>query len=110
MLSTAVGLFFLTILLLFSQYSITVQAEETIYSQKAYPLSVMDDIVVTATKAERKAADLTTNATIITEEGIKKHQPSHVTDLLRHVPGLTINGSGSEKIILNAGFRGMPLI
>ncbi len=67
----------------------------------------MDEIVVTATKTQRAEQEVSTNMTILTEEDIKQYDATELTDLLRHVPGLTLNTFGGEKLRVSAGFRGM---
>ncbi len=69
-------------------------------------LSTLDTIIVTATRTKRKETEVSTNIAVITEEEIENYQPVDVMDLLRHVPGLTLNGSGSHKAVFSASFRG----
>ncbi len=70
------------------------------------PLDKLFTIIVTATRTERKETEVSTNVAVITKEEIEKYQPVDVMDLLRHVPGLTLNGFGSYKAFFSASFRG----
>ena len=67
----------------------------------------LDEIVVTATKTARELKDVTTNMTVITAEDIEGTEPTDIMDLLRQVPGLSLNGLGSSKASFYAGFRGI---
>ena len=67
----------------------------------------MNEIVVTATKTEREVKEIPTNVAVLTEKDIEQIQPTDTMDLLRHVPGLVLNGMGSSKASHYAGVRGM---
>lgn len=67
----------------------------------------LEEIVVTATKTQRELQWIPTNMAVITEEEIKRYQPSDIMDLLRHVPGFSMNGMGSSKASFYGGFRGI---
>lgn len=99
------ALSFITIMLL-STPSFTASAAENKNRGKK-PSFQLDEVVVTATKTERKETEVSTNVAVITEDEIETYQPVDVMDLLRHVPGLTLNGSGSHKAIFSASFRGI---
>ena len=67
----------------------------------------LDEVVVTATKTERELRDVSTNMVVLTEKDIEQYQPTDTMDLLRHVPGLVLNGMGSSKASFYAGSRGI---
>ncbi|MGD9211937.1 MAG: TonB-dependent receptor plug domain-containing protein [Desulfobacteraceae bacterium] len=67
----------------------------------------MENMIVTATKTERSLEDISTNMTVLTQKDIQACQPTDVMDLLRHVPGLVLNGMGSSKSSFYAGSRGI---
>ncbi|MCI5150314.1 MAG: TonB-dependent receptor [Candidatus Electrothrix sp. MAN1_4] len=70
-------------------------------------IHALDEVVVTATKTERELRDVSTNMVVLTEKDIEKYQPTDTMDLLRHVPGLVLNGMGSTKASFYAGSRGI---
>jgi vitamin B12 transporter len=77
-------------------------AEEV--AEPAYDLSEM---VVTATKTQRKVEEVSTNVTVVTREEIERVQATSLADLLRYVPGLVINGLGSDASLNYVAFRGI---
>lgn len=79
-----------------------VQAQE-----KEGEIYEFSEVVVTATKTERELKDLSTNVMIVTREDIERMQPSTLSDVLRFVPGLVINGGASDTSIYSVGFRGV---
>ncbi len=70
-------------------------------------IHALDEVVVTATKTERELKDVSTNMVVLTEKDIEQYQPTDTMDLLRHVPGLVLNGMGSSKASFYAGSRGI---
>jgi iron complex outermembrane receptor protein len=70
-------------------------------------VAMLDEVVVTATKTERELKEIPTNMAVVTEEDVERVQPTDVTDLLRHVPGLVLNGMGGSKASHYAGARGI---
>jgi TonB-dependent siderophore receptor len=84
-----------------------ISATENKHGNKEKPTFQLKEVIVTATKTERKETETTSNVAVITEEEIEKYQPTDVMDLLRHVSGLTLSGFGGEKARFAAGFRGM---
>ncbi|MCI5159368.1 MAG: hypothetical protein D3906_13225, partial [Candidatus Electrothrix sp. AUS1_2] len=73
----------------------------------AEKVHTLDEVVVTATKTERELKDVSTNVVVLNEKDIEKYQPTDTMDLLRHVPGLVLNGMGSSKASFYAGARGI---
>ncbi|NJL59991.1 MAG: TonB-dependent receptor, partial [Desulfobacteraceae bacterium] len=67
----------------------------------------LDEVVVTATKTQREVKDVPTDMAVLTQKDIEKYQPTDVMDLLRHVPGLVLDGMGSSKASFYAGSRGI---
>ncbi|ODS33367.1 MAG: TonB-dependent receptor [Candidatus Scalindua rubra] len=86
---------------------IILSAENEDYKKDEELSFQLDEVIVTATKTGRKETEIISNVAVITEEEIEKYQPSDVTDLLRHVPGLTLEGFGSHKAVFGASFRGV---
>ncbi|WYD80082.1 MAG: hypothetical protein V8K32_12275 [Candidatus Electrothrix gigas] len=70
-------------------------------------IHALDEVVVTATKTERELKDVSTNMVVLTEKDIEQYQPTDTMGLLRHVPGLVLNGMGSSKASFYAGSRGI---
>jgi len=70
-------------------------------------IHALDEVVVTATRTERQLKDVSTNMAVLTEKDIERYQPTDTMDLLRHVPGLVLNGMGSSKASFYAGSRGI---
>lgn len=70
-------------------------------------IHALNEVVVTATKTERELKKVSTNMVVLTEKDIEQHQPTDTMDLLRHVPGLVLNGMGSSKASFYAGSRGI---
>jgi iron complex outermembrane receptor protein len=68
---------------------------------------MLNEVVVTATKTEREVKEIPTNVAVLTAKDIERIQPTDTMDLLRHVPGLVLNGMGSTKASHYAGVRGM---
>lgn len=64
----------------------------------------MDTIVVTATGYEQQVAKAPASISVITREEIEKKSYKDVTDALENVPGVYIQGGGSNKSI---NIRGM---
>ena len=67
----------------------------------------LDEVVVTATKTERELKEIPTNMVVVTEKDIERIQPTDAMDLLRHVPGLVLDGMGGSKASFYAGARGI---
>lgn len=63
----------------------------------------LEEIVVTATKTERKLKDISTDITVITEEDIEKYEPRKLADLLRQVPGLNLMQGPSGYFVGSRG-------
>ncbi len=66
----------------------------------------LDEIVVTATKTDRKIHEVPTNIAVITEDDIERIQPNDVMEPLRHVPGLVLNSLGGVETTFYASSRG----
>ncbi|MBN2372624.1 TonB-dependent receptor [bacterium] len=75
------------------------------------PISLLlDDVVVTATKTERKIQDIPANVTVITRESIERRNILSLDDALRNQAGLSSimaqDSTGSSRNIGLRGFRG----
>jgi len=66
----------------------------------------MDAVVVTATGTEVPVKDSTQSVTVITEKEIQERQAIRVEEMLRYVPGVTINQSGSRGGLTSLYLRG----
>jgi TonB-dependent siderophore receptor len=82
-----------------SMPSFAQEQQEKVYS--------LDEVVVTATKTERELKEIPTNMVVLTKNDIERTQPTDTMDLLRHIPGLVLNGMGSTKASFYAGARGI---
>jgi iron complex outermembrane receptor protein len=69
--------------------------------------SVLSEMVVTATRTERRVDDVPASVSVITAKDIATQQPQHVTDLLRNVEGIDIAGSGSPATLPSIKLRGV---
>lgn len=67
---------------------------------------VLPDIVVTATRTERAAAETGTAITVINAEEIEKSSARSVDDLLRRVPGVSLTQSGGPGQVQTVRIRG----
>ena len=56
----------------------------------------LDDIVISGGNSPIKAADLATSNSVITSEDIKKHGDVTIQSLLRQIPGVAVNSTGSS--------------
>ena len=56
----------------------------------------MEPVVVSATGTEVPVKDSTQSVTVITAKEIQERQAIRVEEMLRYVPGVTINQSGSR--------------
>lgn len=66
----------------------------------------MDQIVVSATRGEKKAIDVSGSATFIGREEILQDQPVNLGDILDFIPGVDISGGGSHS--KQPALRGLP--
>jgi iron complex outermembrane receptor protein len=64
----------------------------------------LETIIVTSTKSETKLKSDCSNTTIITQKDIQKIHARDIMDLLRHVPGMTLNDTATGSYYV--GFRG----
>jgi len=64
------------------------RAQEVAPGKEAY---VMEEVVVTATRTEVPGKETSVSYTVITEKEIAERQATRVEELLRTVPGVTIN-------------------
>ncbi len=71
----------------------------------------LDEVVVTATRAEEEIDKISSNVTVITQEDIKKSTATTVQDLLRNEAGIIIRdlyGTGTKSTVDMRGFaRGL---
>lgn len=81
--------------------SACVQAQET----AAAPAITLEDVTVTAAGYEQSVEDAPASVTIITGDELRKRSFRDLTDALRDVEGVTVNGSANETDI---SIRGMP--
>jgi len=79
------------------------RAQEAAPGKEAY---VMEEVVVTATRTEVPAKETSVSYTVITEKEIAERQATRVEELLRTVPGVTINQTGGRGGITSLFLRG----
>jgi len=77
------------------------------FAEEQQQVHALDEVVVTATKTEREVKEIPTNVAVVTSKDIEKIQPTDTMDLLRHVPGLVLDGMGGSKASFYAGARGI---
>lgn len=67
----------------------------------------MPEMVVTATRTERRVDDVPASVSVITAKDIATQQPRHIVDLLRNVEGIDVAGSGSPTSLPMIRMRGV---
>ena len=70
------------------------------------PPTVSAEIVVTASAIPERADETPATATVVTREEIEAREARDVADVLREVPGLTINRTGSQGKLASLFIRG----
>jgi vitamin B12 transporter len=68
--------------------------------------TVSAEIVVTASAVPERADETPATATVITREEIEAREARDVADVLREVPGLTVNRTGSQGKLTSLFIRG----
>ncbi len=66
----------------------------------------LPDVVVTATSTQRTTTDAPASVTVIDREELVRRPVQDLTDVLRDVPGVTLNGAGLTR--RGVSIRGMP--
>lgn len=69
--------------------------------------STLSEMVVTATRTERRVDDVPASVTVITAKDIVTQQPQHAADLLRNVEGIDVAGFGSPATLPRITLRGV---
>lgn len=82
-------------------HSASVQAQDS----TAAPVTILEDVTVTASGYEQNVEDAPASVTIITGDELRNRSFRDLTDALRDVEGVTVNGSANETDI---SIRGMP--
>lgn len=67
----------------------------------------LDPVVVTATKIETPQSELGAAVTVITEDEIRAHNVTRIEEVLRAVPGVVVQRSGSLGTTTTLRMRGM---
>lgn len=67
----------------------------------------LDDLVVTATRKEKKIKDLPGSVSVITRKEIEQSDAINVPELIGEVPGVTVNGTTGDGSTLNISLRGV---
>jgi vitamin B12 transporter len=70
------------------------------------PVSQLEPVVVTATRAETPLKEVSTAVTVITQEDIRQQQAETVAEALRSVPSLDVVQSGSRGTETSVFIRG----
>src|SRR5690554_7598337 len=68
--------------------------------------TTLDPLVVTATRTERPLSTVGSSLTLITAEDLEERQTTYVADVLREVPGVSVNRSGGPGGITEVRIRG----
>lgn len=91
------------------EVSVSVSAGETASIDVALEpdILMMDQIVATATRAERAQKEATVSMAVITEQRIRDLAPQSVAEVLRTVPGIHAEEGGGE-VAVNSFVRGLP--
>jgi len=66
----------------------------------------MEPIVVTATRIERKVSEQASSVSVVEEEEIRLKQPAVAGDILRGIPGVDVQRSGTPGNLENIKIRG----
>lgn len=94
---------YIVLILMLGAVSLPAWAEETALS--------LDEVVVTATRAEEDVDKISSNVTVITQDDIKKSTATTVQDLLRNEAGIIVRdlyGTGTKSTVDMRGFaRGL---
>jgi iron complex outermembrane receptor protein len=69
--------------------------------------TTLPEMVVTATRTERRIDDVPASVTVIGSKDIATQQPQHAADLLRNVEGIDVAGSGSPATLPRITLRGV---
>jgi outer membrane receptor for ferrienterochelin and colicins len=85
-------------------HSMGAHAQAQVQSAPA-AVTLLDEVTVTAAGYEQSVEDAPASVTIITGDEIRKRSYRDLTDALRDVEGVTVNGSANETDI---SIRGMP--
>src|SRR5690606_14689068 len=72
--------------------SASVQAQDS----AAAPVTVLEEVTVTASGYEQNVEDAPASVTIITGDELRKRSFRDLTDALRDVEGVTVNGGANE--------------
>ena len=84
-------------------------ADDEVAKTGGTPAVVMDEVVVTATRTEKKVDDAPANVTVITKEEMKKRNISTVDDALRYEAGLYLDRrKGMLDTKACVSMRGLP--
>lgn len=65
------------------------------------------EVVVTATRTERRVDEVPASVTVITAKDIARQQPRQITDLLRNIEGVDVAGYGSPTTLPVFRIRGI---
>lgn len=86
----------------------------TVFAQEDLQEFALEDMVVTATRAESKMVDVPVNTTVISAEKIADRHYLDVADVLKDVPGATVMDTGvgayEKKVVLNGDERVLVLV
>lgn len=68
--------------------------------------TILDPLVVTATRTERPLSTVGSSLTLITAEDLENRQTTHVADILREVPGVAVVRQGGPGSLTEVRIRG----
>lgn len=69
--------------------------------------AMLSEVVVTATRTERRVEDVPASVTVIGSKDIATQQSQHAADLLRNVEGIDVAGFGSPATLPRITMRGV---
>lgn len=78
----------------------TLKAEDPLppdETEKPKESKLTEHVVVTATRSEESTFDVPQPVSVVTAEEIREAQPDTATDLLRELPGVDVNGIGTNQ-------------
>lgn len=84
----------------------TLSAAPAQAQEAAAEATQLDPLVVTATRSERPLSSVGSSLTLITAEDLENRETNYVADILREVPGVSVNRSGGPGALTEVRLRG----
>lgn len=70
-------------------------------------LHELDEVVVTATRREKRIKDLPSSVTVLSVSDIERADAINVPELIKEIPGVTVNGTAGDGSSLSISIRGV---